>query len=125
MSINTQSMYNGFYQSEGVANSSRFLAAFIRATNDAIADMNTRAFKELVRIDALTDNIDLDADTYQSHLEMGIKRHIQESGEWSKDPDPLLVAKWGEALAMMRENVWNSDLDALWEGAHGYAQSDE
>ena len=118
-------MYNGFYMSEGVADSTRFRAAFIRATNDAIADMNTRAFKELTRIDSLTDNIDLVADTFQSHLEMGIKRHIQESGEWTKDPDALLVVKWGEALAMMRENVWNSDLDAVWEGAHGYAQSDE
>ena len=125
MSINTQKMYEGFYQSEGVADSPRFRAAFIRATNDALADMVVKGFQTVSRIESLSGTIDLDADTYQSHLEMGIKRHIQESGEWTKDPDSALIEKWEDALAMMRMNKWNADKSAVWEGAHGYKQSDE
>ena len=125
MSINTQSMYQGFFQSEGVSDSTRFRASFIRAVNAALADMRTLAFTSVDRIDSLTDNIDLDADDYQSHLEIGIKRHVQDSGEWSKDPDPLAADKWSKALGMIRTTVWNADKTAVWEGAHGYAKSDE
>jgi hypothetical protein len=90
--------------------------------NRTINDLNTRAFQDL---DEITDidgtTLDLDSN-YGSTLLDGIKKHIQDTGEWTKDPRSDLVDRYERALGQARAIYWKAN--PPWEGAHGGALSE-
>ena len=123
MSINIQRLFEQFVQAEALSDSPRIRAAWMQSANRTINDLNTLAFQEL---DEITDidgvTLDLDA-AYGTVLLDGIKRHIQDTGEWTKDPNPVAVSRYEKALGQARMIYWKTN--PPWEGSHGGALSDE
>ena len=123
MAISVSQWYNQFCAKERLSDSSSFRASFIEAVNQAIGTLNVRAFQELDEItDVDTDSIDLDV-TFKPILNTLLRYFLQESGQWTKDPDPRLEQKMDRAISDARSRWWGDT--PPWAGGHGGALSDD
>jgi len=99
MSIEVQTLLSSKARKVGASESSSdFQAIFLDALNYSIGDINQRTDQTTAAVATIDATIDLDAQTYQNAISMGVDFYMAENGTWNTQNVDSLRAKYFDQL---------------------------
>jgi len=109
MSISVQDLFSEVALDFGVRESSeRFRSKFLYKVNSVLSDITADTFYDTTPVSSITDTLDL-ADHFYDVLRTGLQWKMQESGEYGREPDTRVLAKYGAILGRLQSKYFEEN----------------